>query len=559
MSAASDPARRSGEAWLFGPTPDLLLGCGLGYALFIIVLVATHASAWLAGSVSLVVAALGLVTNTPHYGATLMRVYEQRADRRRYAFFTLHLTILLAVLFVAGLHVVWIGSALITLYISWSPWHFAGQNYGLALMFLRRRGVEVDPAAKRLLHTSFVCSFLLVLLLVHGPLRSIGILPVPSFEREVYGFLSLGLPDLPTRIALAAVGITYVASLAGAGVLLLRRARPVDLAPALCLVALQATWFSVPAAFAAAGELDFTSLALSSVWIAIAHSVQYLWITSYYARRSQHAPGLPGYLLRTLLWGALATVLPALVFAPGLLGGLSYQAGLAILLFAVVNLHHFLLDGAIWKLRDGRVAAVLLRSAGGGGAGPAPIAAEPAGRLGLRAVYAAGAVCVAVAVFGIWENQIDVVRALEHGDLARAARANERLAWIGRESHAVHQQLGLKLARQKHWEGARRHLERSLEIQPSVEAFYTLGKVDVGTGDLAGARDALESGLALRPKHLPSLGLLARVLLDLGDASEASEILERASELAPANQSIRAALVRARADESRDAAAASDP
>ena len=38
-----------------------------------------------------------------------------------------------------------------------------------------------------------------------------------------------------------------------------------------------------------------------------------------------------------------------------------------LLVASVVNLHHFVLDGAIWKLRDGRVARVLLRTAEGPG------------------------------------------------------------------------------------------------------------------------------------------------------------------------------------------------
>ena len=36
---------------------------------------------------------------------------------------------------------------------------------------------------------------------------------------------------------------------------------------------------------------------------------------------------------------------------------------LAFLIFtALVNIHHFILDGAIWKLRDGRIATLLLNS-----------------------------------------------------------------------------------------------------------------------------------------------------------------------------------------------------
>jgi hypothetical protein len=40
--------------------------------------------------------------------------------------------------------------------------------------------------------------------------------------------------------------------------------------------------------------------------------------------------------------------------------------GLGLLTASIVNLHHFVLDGAIWTLRDGRVARMLLRPAGEG-------------------------------------------------------------------------------------------------------------------------------------------------------------------------------------------------
>ena len=51
-----------------------------------------------------------------------------------------------------------------------------------------------------------------------------------------------------------------------------------------------------------------------------------------------------------LLWG-----LPALVFAPMMIGSFSYSADVALLVASTVNLHHFVLDGAIWRLRDDRV------------------------------------------------------------------------------------------------------------------------------------------------------------------------------------------------------------
>ena len=44
-----------------------------------------------------------------------------------------------------------------------------GQNYGLSLMFLRRRGAEVPPAAKRALYLAYWASFAIALLLIVLP------------------------------------------------------------------------------------------------------------------------------------------------------------------------------------------------------------------------------------------------------------------------------------------------------------------------------------------------------------------------------------------------------
>ena len=83
----------------------------------------------------------------PHYGGTLVRVYDQRKDRRAYAIFSVWATALLAALFVWGAFSTLVASVLFTIYITWSPWHYTGQNYGLAVMFLRRSGVPLSPRA----------------------------------------------------------------------------------------------------------------------------------------------------------------------------------------------------------------------------------------------------------------------------------------------------------------------------------------------------------------------------------------------------------------------------
>ena len=114
-----------------------------------------------------------------------------------------------------------------------------------------------------------------------------------------------------------------------------------------------------------------------------------------------------------------------------------------------------------------------------------------------------------------------------------------------------HQQLGRELAARLEWDRARWHFERSLEIQPSVQAWYTLAKLHGDTDEPEAARQALHAALLLQPDHLQSLRLLARVSSDLGDPTRAREVLERAATLVPGDHSIRSALVRARFEESQ--------
>src|SRR5262249_59969621 len=89
--------------WFFGPWSDALLGCGLVYV-------------WLFAMQSLggpplrrvvpldLAPFLAILLGMPHYGATLLRVYARREDRRRYAVFAVWATAAMAVAFVVGLH-----------------------------------------------------------------------------------------------------------------------------------------------------------------------------------------------------------------------------------------------------------------------------------------------------------------------------------------------------------------------------------------------------------------------------------------------------------------------
>ncbi|MGH0028206.1 MAG: tetratricopeptide repeat protein [Myxococcota bacterium] len=555
MAAASAPD--ASRRWLFGPVPDLLLGCGGAHVLLVLLfalpVVQQGVDPWLVLGAALI----SQVTNTPHYGATLLRVYEHRSERRRFALFSVWITLALIGLFVAGLHWALLGSILLTAYATWSPWHFSGQNYGLSLMLLRRRGVDVDAGTKRLFYASFLLSFALTALLLHTEAGTIALAPVPAAVSGQYTFLSLGLPDTFSRAIFPLLGGAYLAVVGATGMRLLREGGTLrDLAPAAALVATQALWFSFPALLRYMDAFTTENIAFGAFGVSIAHSVQYLWVTSYYAVNADRGERVGSFLGKTLLAGAAVVVFPALLFAPGLLGTVPFNAGLGILLFSVVNLHHFILDGAIWKLRDGPVARVLLRS---------PSEAAPAAEQAVdtrgpwrTAVFAAGALAFGVAVFHAFEIEFGINRALRSRDLARVDEATRHLRWIGRADYRIHQQLADALAqetwrravadgsagRDTDFSDALAHYEESLRIYESAPAWLGLGNVRYTQGDYAGAREAYEAVLRVNPRHFRALNRLGELWLAQGDLVRARASLERAAALAPRDARIRTALER---------------
>ena len=293
---------------------------------------------------------LAIIFNYPHFMATIYRAYHTREQFEKYKFFTLHLTLLMvvtAVMLHASYRLVpWV----FTLYICWSPWHYTGQNYGLMMMFTRRAGAQITSSERRWLHAAFVASYVMLLA---------SFMTGGSSDPLI---LSLGLPGkitLPARLvlAIAFAGFTFMAFRP-----LIRRSGARAMAAPLTLVLTQFLWFVLPTLLELHAAYQIPQTRYSSGILAVLHSAQYLWITSYYQRREARAAGqsnwrMVGYFV-TLIAGGIALFVPG----PWLVSYIfHYDFTTSFLIFtALVNIHHFLLDGALWKLRDSRVASLLI-------------------------------------------------------------------------------------------------------------------------------------------------------------------------------------------------------
>ncbi len=358
-ASAAPPA----SPWIYRPWLDLVVGCGAWSAPLLLVtawLSPSHTHSWVVGFYF-----LAIIFNYPHFMATVYRAYSTREQFEKYKFFTLHLTLLLVITGVL-LHtsyrlLPWV----FTLYIYWSPWHYAGQNYGLLKMFVKRSGEALTPNQGRWLRAAFVASYVMLL---------------ASFETGGSSdplILSLGLParfTIPVRIALG--GAFAFCAWIALHDLVARSGFRRMIAP-LTLLLTQFLWFVLPTLIEIRANIPQTRY--SSGILAVLHSAQYIWITSYYHQRDARAAGqsnwrFAGYFV-TLVAGGIALFIPG----PWLVSYIfHYDFTTSFLIFtALVNIHHFLLDGAIWKLRDSRVSSLLVAPGESAKSGEAP-KAQPA-------------------------------------------------------------------------------------------------------------------------------------------------------------------------------------
>jgi tetratricopeptide (TPR) repeat protein len=515
--------------WIYSPWLDLAVGCGAWSAPLLAI------AMWMAPSTShfWIVAfyLLAIIFNYPHFMATVYRAYHTRADFEKYKFFTLHLTLLLALTGVL-LHLSYrLFPWVFTLYICWSPWHYSGQNYGLLMMFVRRAGAKATEWERRWMRAAFIASYLMLL---------------ASFETGGSNdplILSLGLPAKFTLLARIALGGAFgIFALLAFDGLIRRHGFRAMIAP-LTLALTQFLWFVLPTLLELRANYHIPQTRYSSGILAVLHSAQYIWITSYYQRREARAAGQTGWRMAgyfvTLIAGGIALFIPG----PWLVSyAFHYDFTTSFLIFmALVNIHHFMLDGALWKLRDSRIASMLIGGAGKGAKAAAAATVSAAGgsdaarakgwaiaRLWSAPAFRIGAVAVLFLWGGI--DQVHFALGTEEGNLtalARAARMNpydssteERIAnadtQAGRRGDAV------------------AALTRAVEINPHrIGLQEACARAMIEDGRYADAYAHYKKMLAIFPKDADALVNYGLLAARLGHPEEAMDSWEKAADANP--------------------------
>jgi hypothetical protein len=301
-------------------------------------------------TVILIAVQLAWVINWPHFAATNYRLYHSRETIRQYPLTALLVPWVMVAMVAAA--VAWpaaVAPACIKLFYVWSPYHFSGQTIGVTLLYLRRAGVDVTRGERQVLSLAVYSTMIALIVGVE----------VNPLMLDYYGirYPSFGLPAWLDLVARIYTGGMFVALLAcfirwqkrtGGGV------PGIVLVPAIA----QYAWFVLGRAWP-----TFTE------FVPLFHSVQYLliaWSMQLKERKDRaRLPGSARFVWReSLRWYLLNLAGGALLFwvLPRAVG---WSTGVALpfvtgMVLIGVQIHHFLVDGVIWKLKRTTVSSPLM-------------------------------------------------------------------------------------------------------------------------------------------------------------------------------------------------------
>jgi hypothetical protein len=296
-------------------------------------------------------ATLSWVVNWPHFSATSYRLYGNKDHFRQYPVTAIAAPILMtAAVFgsFASQHV--IAPYFVKLFLIWSPYHFSGQSIGISLLYARRGQHKVNSVERFALSGFIYGTFL-----VNSLRADVGTTGYEYYGVQVPGF---GLPAWVPTVAEAwmyTCGLVFL-------VLVVRTALAERNGPPLMYFVpalTQYTWFVLAGYGTTPGFAEFVPF----------HSLQYLliaWAMQLKEKSDRdQIPGTSTYVaLESLRWYALNFVGGAILFwaLPTLTNeklGIPVSLATAILICAV-QIHHFFVDGVIWKLKTKTVVSPLL-------------------------------------------------------------------------------------------------------------------------------------------------------------------------------------------------------
>ena len=326
-----------------------LIGGGLSLAFMALLFVVPglkqtlSAEAFMAGTIPFFI----LFSNNTHFAASTVRLYTKPGSSRALPFLTLLFPLIMVVLLTASISQAdRVGPFIQAVYLSWSPYHYAAQAYGLGVLYCYRSGCSISSSHKRVLWWAALMPF------VHNMLAG-------ESGTGISIFLPLGWLAEGTTLATVVGGLQYLAIGLSVGLLawfvLAVRKDKKRFAPWITPLAIGTNgiwWLVLP-------PLD------AFIWATVFHGIQYLAIVVIFHVKDQLE--LPGNR-HSRAYHAIWFYVVSLAAAYGLFSCLPNfymlvgfgEVESMLLVVAAINLHHFIVDAYIWRFgtkdRNRRIA-----------------------------------------------------------------------------------------------------------------------------------------------------------------------------------------------------------
>ncbi len=287
--------------------------------------------------------------NWPHFAASSYRLYHTRSNIEQYPLTALWVPLVVLTGVIASLASPYVlGPFFVKLYLIWSPFHYSGQSLGISLIYARREGFLFGKLERWSL-TGFIFGTFLA-----ANARAETSLQMRSF----YGILYPGF-GMPTFVADA---LTWAMYACGTVFILcalrwsIRNRRALPLMVGLPAIA-QFAWFVIG-----------NSIPSFNAFVPFFHSLQYLLIAwamqMKEAMQEKEAQPSGNFVFSETAWWSLGIFLGGILLfwvlpRVGTLAGIDLNIAEPIII-AGVQIHHFFVDGVIWKLRNPKVRSPLL-------------------------------------------------------------------------------------------------------------------------------------------------------------------------------------------------------
>lgn len=363
-AAEPTPAATAPYPWILHPVIDLLFCCGGLFWLIFGYILITGSKIDLGGSPSAfwlaVISIVGLhLFGDSHQPATLFRVYFSKTTRNSLAKpITIYGVIAMAI-GVAILLVPSIATFFLRLVFAWGIQHQLTQSYGIALVYCYKRRYYMTKTEKYIMCGMVNAAITyLILRMFSIPIFGTYSLFNGAFPVPFWGCV----PDWLCSISLAVLQLSVVL-FAGMVVRKFIKDRQIFPLPAMLTIM---TLILMPL---------FARDAFTTIWFFVSnwwfHSSQYLVVTSaFYFKERGLPPNVSFHQIGRMLFTFTASWYFGLVFSVGFFmfylvpcwmteHGIPKAIAFSSI-YVAFNLHHFITDMCIWKLRDSKIQKLLV-------------------------------------------------------------------------------------------------------------------------------------------------------------------------------------------------------